>query len=424
MLPATYRTLLRIPGATPFFLTAAIGRVGIAMTGLGIVWLVHGQTGSYALAGLVTGAFAVAGAVVSPLLARPVDRYGQTRTLPPMLLVHAAGVVLLLGSVTGGAPRWIMVAAGTLTGATVPQLGALSSARWTALLDEDGDGSLDSALDSAFALESFSNSAAYLAGPALVSVVAAAGRPAWGTVAAAVLVVGGGLCFAAQRRTAPPLAFAPTRTPASAPTRTPASAPTPAPTPARARFSLRVAALIGANLAIGGFFGAMQVSVTAFAVAGGAAGSAAWLFALANGAGLFVVWLYGMRRWTATPRTQLLSAAAALALAALPMLAGNRMVVAAGVVLTGLPIPIVLAMCSLLVAAAVPRTILTQALTWLGSAGAVGSAAAAALAGAAVDLRGVQAGFLLGAACTVAVAVFAWAATVRQRSPEGAGWEA
>lgn len=60
MSPAIYRTLLRAPGAAVFFLAAAVGRVGIAMTSLGIVWLVHARTGSYATAGLVTGGFAVA----------------------------------------------------------------------------------------------------------------------------------------------------------------------------------------------------------------------------------------------------------------------------------------------------------------------------------------------------------------------------
>jgi hypothetical protein len=49
---ASYRTLLRAPGAAAFFLTAAAGRVGIAMTSLGIVWLVHARTGSYTTAAM------------------------------------------------------------------------------------------------------------------------------------------------------------------------------------------------------------------------------------------------------------------------------------------------------------------------------------------------------------------------------------
>jgi MFS family permease len=102
MSSATYRTLLRTPGAAAFFLPAAAGRVGIAMTSLGIVWLVHARTGSYATAGLVTGGFAVAEAVAGPQLARLTDRYGQGRVLPPALLAHAAAVAAQLALVAAG----------------------------------------------------------------------------------------------------------------------------------------------------------------------------------------------------------------------------------------------------------------------------------------------------------------------------------
>lgn len=51
-----YRPLLRIPGATAFFLSAALGRVGIAMTGIGLVWLLHARTGSYGKLGALSGA--------------------------------------------------------------------------------------------------------------------------------------------------------------------------------------------------------------------------------------------------------------------------------------------------------------------------------------------------------------------------------
>ena len=120
MSSATYRTLLRLPGAAAFFLTAAVGRVGIAMTGLGIVWLVHARTGSYATAGLVTGGFAVAEAVAGPQLARLIDRFGQTRVLPPALLAHAAAVATLLALVAAGTPDWLMMAGGVLAAPPSP----------------------------------------------------------------------------------------------------------------------------------------------------------------------------------------------------------------------------------------------------------------------------------------------------------------
>src|SRR5258708_1135722 len=187
MSSATYRTLLRAPGAAAFFLTAAVGRAGIAMTSLGIVCLLHPPTPSYAPPGLV-----------------------------------AAG--------------------GVVAGATSPQLGGLSAARWAALLRDERA----AALPTAFTLEALANELAYLAGPALVSILGASGYPAAGTVLAAALVVAGGLCFAAQRRTAPPASGAAGRHHAG-------------------RWLLRpgFAVLAGVALAIGGVFCGLPLSSAA-----------------------------------------------------------------------------------------------------------------------------------------------------------------
>ncbi|MFE9644071.1 hypothetical protein ACFYO0_08005 [Streptomyces sp. NPDC006365] len=73
--------------------------------------------------------------------------------------------------------------AGVLVGATLPQLSALSAARWSALLS----GERAAALPTAFALEALANGVSYLAGPALVSVLGAAGRPGAGVLLAAAL---------------------------------------------------------------------------------------------------------------------------------------------------------------------------------------------------------------------------------------------
>ena len=352
MSSATYRTLLRAPGAAPFFLTAAVGRVGTAMTSLGIVWLVHARTGSYATAGLVTGGFAVAEAVAGPQLARLIDRFGQSRVLPPALLAHAAAVATLLALVAAGTPDWLMTAGGVLAGATIPQLGALSAARWAALLRDERA----AALPTAFALESLANELAYLAGPALVSILGASGYPAAGTVLAATLVVAGGLCFAAQRRTAPPASGAAERHRTS-----------------RSLLPPGFAVLVGVNLALGGLFGAMQISVTAFAVKHGAAGTAAALFTVSGCASLLAGWLYGLRQWRTAPRVQLAVVTAGLAIGCLPLLvAGSPFELGLGVALTGLAIPLILVLCSVLAEAAVHRAVLTQAFVWLNSASAVG----------------------------------------------------
>ena len=388
MSSATYRTLLRTPGAAAFFLTAVVGRVGIAMTGLGIVWLVHTRTGSYATAGLVTGGFAVAEAVAGPQLARLIDRFGQTRVLPPALLAHAAAVATLLALVAAGTPDWLMTAGGVLAGATIPQLGALSAARWAALLRDERA----AALPTAFALESLANELAYLAGPALVSILGATGYPALGTTLAGAFVVAGGLCFAAQRRTAPP----------------PASGAAAHHRAGRSLLRPGFAVLVGVNLAFGVFFGVTEISVTAFAVEHGAAGAAAALFMVSSCASLLAGWLYGLRRWRTAPRVQLAVAAAGLAAGCLPLLvAGSPVELGFGLALTGLAIPPILVLCSVLAEAAVHRAVLTQAFVWLNSASAAGSAGGVAVAGWAVGAFGAHGGFAVAAMATGVMAVLA-----------------
>ncbi|WP_328536134.1 MFS transporter [Streptomyces sp. NBC_00344] len=397
MSSAPYRNLLRAPGAAAFFLTATGGRIGIAMTGLGIIWLVHGHTGNYASAGSVSGGFAVAEAVVGPQLARLIDRFGQTRVLPPALLAHAAAVTMLVALVAGDSPSVLMTVGGALVGATVPQLGALSAARWVALLREERPAELPSA----FALESLSNALGYLAGPTLVSVLGANGHPALGTVLAAALVVAGGGCFAAQRRTAPPPSGAAERSRAD-----------------RSLLRPRFAVLAGLNLAIGVYFGAVQVSVTAFAVEHHAAAAAAPIFAVSSCGGLLAGWLYGLRRWRTPPRIQLAVATAGLALGSLLLLAaGSPLALGSVIVLTGAAVPPVLVLLSVLAESAVHRAVMTQAFTWLNSASAAGSAAAAAVSGRAVDAFGAHGGFAIAAAATTAMAALAVAGlrAVRER---------
>ncbi|MFD9098945.1 MFS transporter [Streptomyces collinus] len=394
---ANYRSLLRTPGAAAFFLPASLGRVGVAMTGLSIVWLVHSRTGSFAPAGLVSGGFAVAEALGAPQLARLVDRFGQTRVLPPALFAHALAVALLLALVAADASDPLLTLGGVLAGAGVPQLGAMSAARWAALLRTDRAAELPTA----FALESLSNAVAYLVGPTAVSTLAAAGHPAVGTVLAASLSVAGGLVLATRRGTAP------------APSKRTAAAPAPrldgagrAAQVDRSSLGGAVFLLMGLNLALGVHFGALQVSVTAFVVEHGAPGAATPVFAVSNGSGLLAGWLYGARRWRTAPLVQLLTATGALTLGTLLLLTvGSPLGLGAVVVLTGAAVPPLLVLFPLLTEEAVDRSVLTRAFSWLGSASAAGSAAAAAASGWAIDSFGARGGFALTAAAATAMAV-------------------
>jgi hypothetical protein len=256
-------------------------------------------------------------------------------------------------------------------------------------------------LPTAFALEALANEFAFLAGPVLVTILGASGYPAAGPVLAATLVVAGGLCFAAQRRTAPPASGAAVRHRGG-----------------RSLLRPGFAALAGVTLAIGGFFGAMPISVTAFAVEHGAAGMAAALFTVSSCASLLAGWLYGLRRRRTAPRVQLAVVAAGMAVGCLPLLvAGSPLELGLGVVLTGLAIPLVLVLCSVLAEATVHRAVLTQAFVWLNSASAVGSAGGAAAAGWAVGAFGAHGGFAVAAMAAGVMAVLAVAGLRAPRAP-------
>lgn len=161
---------------------------------------------------------------------------------------------------------------------------------------------------------------------------------------------------------------------------------------------------MGLNLALGVFFGAMQVSVTAFAVEHGAPGAAAVVFTVSSCSGLLAGWVYGSRRWGAAPPVQLLAATSALLLGTLllPMV-GSPFGLGLVVLLTGATIQPLLVLFSVLTESAVHRAVLTQAFSWLGSASAAGSAAAAAVSGWAIDSFGAHGGFVVTTAAAAAM---------------------
>src|SRR5688572_4637883 len=93
------------PAVLRILASSVVARLPLAM--LGIALLIHAQhlTGSFAAAGLVTGAYAVATGVGGPLLARLVDRRGQTAVLVPSVLA-TAGLLAVAALLPGrGAAR-------------------------------------------------------------------------------------------------------------------------------------------------------------------------------------------------------------------------------------------------------------------------------------------------------------------------------
>jgi MFS family permease len=387
-----YSAALQTPGAWKFYLAAAPARIGIAMTGLGIVWLVHGSTGSYAVAGTVTGGFAVAEAIGGPQVARLIDRYGQSRMLPITLLLHASAIALLIALTLSTAPLWMLVLAGVLAGGSLPQIGAQTAARWSHALRGDP------VISSAFALESLGTGLAFLVGPALIGTVSALVSPVAGSALATSLVLAGGFTLAAQRSTAPPSATRGSQVGSDRLLRK------------------GFLALVGTNIGVGLFFGSMQVSVTAFAVARGSAALAGPLYSITSLISLVAGIAYGARRWRLRPRAQFVAAMAVLAVSCVPLLVvDSPLALALALALPGLALAPIQVLSSVLTESELEPAVLTQAFTWLNSGSAAGIALGAAIAGRAVDTHGPHQGFVLALAATLLATALAVVVSRTQR---------
>lgn len=366
-----YRGVLGHPGAPQFFLAAALARLGVAMTGLGLLFSIQHATGSFAVAGAATGAFALAEAVVGPQIARLIDRWGQTTTVPVAVLVHVSAVVVAI-TTAGHAPIGITLAiVVVVAGTAMPQPGALSAARWSRLLPEP------EALRTAFSLEANMNDVVFLSGPILVTLMSSLLAPWAGSAAAGILVAAGCVALSLQRSTAP----IPRRRPERG-----------ADTHRSTLLAPPFLAALGVNLGLGCFFGAVPLLVTAAATTEGRQPFIGLVLALSSAASTVAGALYGAMRSTPQPQTVQLIASVVLTLAVLvgavwPTLLGLAIMLLVG----GTAIAPLLASSSQIVQATVVPQELTQGFTWINSASAAGIAASAALTGVLVAQGGVEA---------------------------------
>ncbi len=379
---ARYRAALRTPGALAFAIPGVVGRMPMAMLSLALVMLLSAVTGSYAIAGSVSAAGAVLYAAVTPRVARLADRHGQARVLRPQVIVFAAATAALAACATGRAPVWTLVVTGLLSRASMPTLGPMVRSRWSRLL---GGTAL---LDAAFSLEGIADELIFITGPVLVAALATGVAPAAGVLVTAALSLAGVAGLTGQRRTEPPAAPA-TRTQAAA-LRSPA-----------------LRALAAMTVCLGAMFVAVDLATIAFAARHGDRAAAGPLLGLYGaGSAIAGVW-YGARRWR-TPLASRLTAALAATVAGVAPLAFMPSIwpMAAAITAAGLGISATLATSYRAAETTVAAGQRTEAMSWLTTAAATGTALGAPLAGQLIDFRGAPAGYLFAfAAGLVAVTI-------------------
>jgi MFS family permease len=392
-----YLAVLRTPGALRFCVAGAVGRMPMAMFGLGSLLLIAALTGRYGLAGVVAAAGSVGYAVSAPQLARLADRFGQHRVLRPTAAVFSAATASFVACAELRAPLWAVLVTGCLAGASMPSLGSMVRARWSALLGSSPG------LGTAYALESVVDEMIFVIGPAVATLLATEVQPAAGVVTATVLCVAGTLTLASQVGTEP--APHPARRPVPAASRGAGRAGR------RAGRRLPAAALVTLAPAfgfLGSMFASIDLSTVAFAQQHGHKPLAGFLlgtYALGSATG--GIW-YGSRSWRVPLErrfaiTLCLTVAGVATFWSLPSLQALAVVI----FVSGLTIsPTLIAGFSLIERQALAGR-RTEGMTWLSSSVSVGVAAGSAIAGQVVDAGGARWGYVFAAGCGCLAAIVA-----------------
>jgi predicted MFS family arabinose efflux permease len=369
------------------------------MVGLGTVLLVVGETGSYALAGTLAGVLALSFSIASPQWARAVDRRGQGVVLRLAVACYlVSGLAFALAVVLGG-PHWAWFVLAVLTGASEPNIGALVRARWAHALDAEGR-------RTAFAFESVVDEVVFVVGPPLVTLLATLIAAPAGFLTGLAIGVAGGAWLAVQRASEPPV-----------------QAPDPSGPSRRSALLTPTMLVVGVvYLAVGTVFGAMDVVVVGFARQEGAPAMAGLVLAAYAGGSLVAGLVYGVARLPGSLAARFVGCAVFFALAGQAVLTVGSLVLFLPVAfLAGLAIAPVLVSGLSLVESRVPRTALTEALTWTNTGLTLGVTAGSALAGVAVDAWGAGTAFAVPAVAAGLAGVLALAGAPLLRRAPAAG---
>jgi MFS family permease len=394
--PASYRTLLRAPVVPRALSTLLLARLAGPAAGLAVVLLVVGKTGSFAMAGLVSGVWVGCVGVGGLFWSRLVDRGRPRVVLLATAVASFAGLLALATVPTSAAPALAaLTAAAALASPPVIPTGR---ALWPVLLADEQSRS------AMYSLEATLQELTFIVGPALAGGVAAAASPSASIIVIASLSLVGCVAFT----TTPGLDEVAHR---DAPSVRPA-----------ALAGLSPLLVTGALLICG--LSITEVAVVAAASRAGSVNSSGLLLAVWSAGSLAGGLVSGARPSRRGPATRLLwllclVAASTAGLAAI----GDMVLLGVALVVGGALVAPALGAIYTLVQQRAPAGAVTQTFAALTMFALGGAAAGAAAAGALVQAAGPRSAFLAGGlAPLVAAAVLGTAAvTVRRvrRRPAG-----
>ncbi|RFD76412.1 MFS transporter [Gardnerella vaginalis] len=171
---SNYARLFSFEGTRAFCISGAIARLPISMMGLGIVLALNHIYNNWTIAGTMSAAYVLSQAAVTPLYAKLFDRFGQRKV---GTLALSAQVVTMLSFAIATlihVPLPILFVLAILMGVTQFAFGALVRTRWAYTLKSQSD---DTLLNVAYALESGIDEIVFIFGPILAAWLATSVHP-------------------------------------------------------------------------------------------------------------------------------------------------------------------------------------------------------------------------------------------------------
>ncbi|SFP66008.1 Predicted arabinose efflux permease, MFS family [Amycolatopsis arida] len=187
---ADYRAALTTPGARGPAVASLLARLPIAMIGISALLFVQRETGSFAVAGLVSAGALVGVALGSVAQGRLIDRFGPTRPLLVIATLFALAMTVLITAIEAHAATPLLVTLSVGIGLTEPMVGSASRALWGRLLPEGP------VRNAAFSYEAISMEVFFILGPGAAGLMIAAPWAGTGMVVGGLCMVTGSVLFA------------------------------------------------------------------------------------------------------------------------------------------------------------------------------------------------------------------------------------
>jgi MFS family permease len=379
---AGYVRVLRTPGTPRMVVAMFVGRLPNGMFPLGIVFVLRQYSGSYSAAGAALGALMLGTTCSAPFRGRAVDRWGQSRTLIPLIVTQAVVMTGFLVAVSVRASLLLLILLAGAVGATSSTLGGSMRRMWPTLVRSERD------LPTAYALQALLEDLISVAGPLIASALLVTAPAITILASAEVAAITGTLVFAT-----------------AAASRAAVGRHTRGSGPLGALSAPGLRTLVLTSLVAGTVVGMLYIGVPAFTqrLDSRSAGTLLAVMAACSMAGGLY---YGGRTWASGVDRRYLWLAGLFAAAAAPLALADT-VTQLGVLLAFVGLAYAPRMMSayLLLDDLAPAGSLAEGYTWLVSATAGGTALGSATAGPVVQYAGPR--WALAAAGAVALAGFA-----------------